>query len=66
MLGAKDKHSSYGLTRSLAMEERCITNLEILTQHLQKRLGRYKDHMSMENLLEDIESFTSHGGKMYY
>ena len=45
MLGAKDKHSSHGLTRSLAMEERCITNLEILTQHLQKRLGRYKDHV---------------------
>ena len=39
------------------MEERCITDLEILTQHLQKRLGHYKDHMSMENLLDDIGEY---------
>ena len=57
MLGARDKRSSHGLSRSLAMEEKHITDLEILAQHLQKCLGRYEDHMSMENLLEDIGEY---------
>ena len=39
------------------MEEKSIVDLEILAQHLQKRLGSYEDHMSMENLLEDIGEY---------
>ena len=54
VLGARDKISRHGLSRSLAMEEKSIVDLEILAQHLQQCLRLYKDHMSMENLMEGI------------
>ena len=57
VLGARDKRSGHGLSCSLAMEEKHITDLEILAQHLRKRLGCYEDHMSMENLLEGIGEY---------
>ena len=57
VLGARDKCSSHGLSCSLAMEEKHIADLEILAQHLQKRLGHYEDHVFMENLLEDIGEY---------
>ena len=41
VLGARDKHSSHGLSCSLALEEKHIADLEILAQHLRKRLGCY-------------------------
>ena len=54
VLGARDKISSHGLSRSLAMEEKHIIDLETLAQHLQQRLRLYEDRMSMENLMEGI------------
>ena len=49
--------STHGLSRSLAMEEKHIADLEILAQHLQQRLKLDEDHMSMENLMEDISNY---------
>ena len=54
VLGVRDKSSTHGLCRSLAMEETRIADLEILSQHLQQRLRLYEDHMSTENLREGI------------
>ena len=53
VLGARDKISSHGSSRSLAMEEKRIVDLETLAQHLQQCLRLYEDHMSMENLMEE-------------
>ena len=36
MLGARDKISRHGFSRSLAMEENHIADLETLAQHLQQ------------------------------
>ena len=38
VLGARDKRSSHGFSRSLTMVERRIADIKILSQHLQKRL----------------------------
>ena len=54
VLGAKDKISRHGLSRSLAMEEKRIADLETSAQHLQQRLRLYEDRMSMENSMEGI------------
>ena len=57
VLGIRDKSSTHGLSRSLAMEEKHIVDLEILAQHLQQCLRLYKDHMFMENLMEGIGKY---------
>ena len=57
VLGVIDKSSTHGLSHSLAMDEKSITDLQILTQHLQQRLRLYEDYMSMENLIEGIGKY---------
>ena len=57
VFGVRDKSSTYGLSRSLAMEEKHITDLEILTYHLQQRLRLYEDFISIENLMEGIGKY---------
>ena len=64
VLGARDKISSHVLNRSLAMEEKHITNLETFAQHLQQRLRLYEDQMSMENLMEGIGKYKIKKGKI--
>ena len=57
VLGIRDKSSTHGLSRSLAMEENCIVDLKILAQRLQQILRLYEYHMSMENLMEGIDKY---------
>ena len=57
VLGVRDKSSTHGLSRSLAIEEKRIVYLEILAQHLQQCLRLYEDHMSTENLMEGIGKY---------
>ena len=57
VLGVRDKSSTHGLSRSLAMEEKCIADLEILAQHLQQRFRLYQYHISMEKLMAGIGKY---------
>ena len=50
-----DKRSSHGSRSSQTAKQKRITNLKILTEHLQQRLRLDIDLMSMENFMEDID-----------
>ena len=56
-LGAKDKSYNHGSNFSQIAKQNHIIDLEILAQHLQKRLRLYEDPMCMENLMEGIGKY---------
>ena len=57
ILGSKYKSYNYGLSCSKIVKQKHIADLETLVQHLQQRLKLYKDHNSMENLMEGISKY---------
>ena len=57
ILCVRDKIYTHGLNRSLAIEEKCIIDLEIFARHLQQHLRLYEDHMSIDNLMEGIGKY---------
>ena len=46
-----------GSSSSRSTKQKHIIDLEILVQHLQRRLRLYEDRMSMENLMEGIGKY---------
>ena len=54
VLGSKYKSYSHG---SRSTKQKRIIDLEILAQHLQRRLRLYEDRMSIENLMKGIGKY---------
>ena len=66
ILGSKHKNYSHGSSSSRSTKQKCLIDLEILAQHLQRCLRLYEDCMSMENLMECIGKYKIKVEKSYF